>query len=721
MFSVDAITLAATNVASCVSKGKSEHYDCRNHIRVIQPLRATNRLYVCGTNAHHPMDLVINANLTRSMYDRFPGVGDGIAKCPFDPEDNSTAVWVEHGNPSDLPGLYSGTVAEFTKADTVIFRTNLYNLTTGFKAHPFKRTIKYDSKWLDKPHFVGSYDIGEFVYFFFRESAVEYINCGKSVYSRVARVCKKDTGGKNILNKNWASFLKARLNCSIPGEFPFYFNEIQSIYRHPDDERTFYGVFTTSMYVQYCRYLTLAHVWLFNTCMDIKNVRKWCREFNEGRINVHDEQRSGRPSLPESTVARIDEMVRANRRITLEEIEDGLNEDCSHFSVHKIVSETLGYRKVSARAGYITQSGDGRNGLMGSAICTYTLDAIEEVFAGKFKEQLASSSAWLPVLSSKVPEPRPGLCVNDTQTLPDSVLNFIRSHPLMDSAVAHAGDRPVFYIRDVTLSRLAVDRLEVDGVPYTVFYAGTNTGLVYKLVQWRHHRSNLVDIFQATAPEPIRAMEISSKWPRKALYVSSDSGIKQVDLVMCHGRYDSCLRCIQDPYCGWDKDRGECKPYVTGLLQDVTNATPGICDKSIRSRPMRVYWGQSVHLACPVQLPAQSSSPQWFHYSREGQTLLTSAGGKFIPTADHGLVVVSVTEREAGRYICRLGGAVLCSYNLTVDTKSCTTPSETDYRKVYSEWCHEFEKYKSAMKSWQNKQAKCQLTHPNDVAYQGTM
>ncbi|UYV66463.1 hypothetical protein LAZ67_4001752 [Cordylochernes scorpioides] len=84
-------------------------------------------------------------------------------------------------------------------------------------------------------------------------------------------------------------------------------------------------------------------------CMDIKNVRKWCRDFNEGRINVHDEQRSGRPSLPESTVARIDEMVRANRRITLEDIEDGLNEDCSHFSVHKIVSETLGYRKVSAR------------------------------------------------------------------------------------------------------------------------------------------------------------------------------------------------------------------------------------------------------------------------------------------------------------------------------------------------------------------------------------
>lgn len=44
---------------------------------------------------------------------------------------------------------YSGTNAEFTKADTVIFRTDLYNMTTGRKEYNFKRTLKYDSKWLD--------------------------------------------------------------------------------------------------------------------------------------------------------------------------------------------------------------------------------------------------------------------------------------------------------------------------------------------------------------------------------------------------------------------------------------------------------------------------------------------------------------------------------------------------------------------------------------------
>ncbi|UYV81654.1 hypothetical protein LAZ67_20001822 [Cordylochernes scorpioides] len=84
-------------------------------------------------------------------------------------------------------------------------------------------------------------------------------------------------------------------------------------------------------------------------CMDVKNVRKWCREFSEGWENVHDEQRSGRPSLPESRVARIDEMVRNNRRITLHEILEGLNEECGYFFVQNIVSEVFGYKKVSAR------------------------------------------------------------------------------------------------------------------------------------------------------------------------------------------------------------------------------------------------------------------------------------------------------------------------------------------------------------------------------------
>jgi hypothetical protein len=51
----------------------------------------------------------------------------------------------------------------------------------------------------------------------------------------------------------------------------------------------------------------------------------------------------------------------------------------------------------------------------------------------------------------------------------------------------------------------------------------------------------------------------------KSLYVASDSRVRQMDLVMCNRRYDNCLRCVHDPYCGWDKDSSSCKPYTKGL------------------------------------------------------------------------------------------------------------------------------------------------------------
>jgi len=609
----DSISLDPGSMNNCISKGKSSHFDCRNHIRVIQMVQGS-KLYVCGTNAHAPRDWILHTNLTHlSPHESYPGIGNGVAKCPFDPEDNSTAVWVEEGNPGGLPGLYSGSPAEFTKADTVIFRTDLYNTTTGQKVHPFKRTIKYDSKWLDKPNFVGSFDVGDYVFFFFRENAVEYINCGKNIYSRIGRVCKRDMGGKNILSKNWASFLKARLNCSIPGEFPFYFNEIQHVFKHSEDETKFFAVFSTNS-----------------------------------------------------------------------------------------------------------------NGLMGSAICTFSLDAIQEVFNGKFKEQATSSSAWLPVLSSKVPEPRPGSCVNDTQSLSDSVLNFIRGHPLMDSSVPQDNGRPAFYKRDAVFTKIVVDFHAVEGIRYTTFFAGTTTGLIYKVVEWMDHRkeevqSNLVDVFEATTPEPVRALELSSK--HKSLYVASDTHVRQFDLFSCKIRHESCIRCIRDPYCGWDRSHGECRPYTSGLIQDVDSSYPTACDGSIKQKDMKVNFGQTAYLSCPMhtndlETTSKHGSLKWIYYRNERSGVeVTNKKDKYALTTDNGLVILGTTEREAGRYECKLGPLPLIRYEIFVDPKSCIASNEADFRRVYSDWCHEFEKYKSAMKAFQIKQSKCLNSSPgNDLS-----
>jgi len=36
---------------------------------------------------------------------------------------------------------------------------------------------------------------------------------------------------------------------------------------------------------------------VYGNVMNRQNVTKWCREFSEGRTDVHDKQRSSRPSL----------------------------------------------------------------------------------------------------------------------------------------------------------------------------------------------------------------------------------------------------------------------------------------------------------------------------------------------------------------------------------------------------------------------------------------
>jgi hypothetical protein len=103
---------------------------------------------------------------------------------------------------------------------------------------------------------------------------------------------------------------------------------------------------------------------------------------------------------------------------------------------------------------------------------------------------------------------------------------------------------------------------------FKVFFIGTNNGRIYKIVQFMQNgqsKSKLLDIFEVAQDEAIQVMEISQK--SKSLYVSTDHRIKQISLEMCNHRYDSCFRCVKDPYCGWDAESGSCKPYKFGLLQ----------------------------------------------------------------------------------------------------------------------------------------------------------
>ncbi|GBN56466.1 hypothetical protein AVEN_49512-1 [Araneus ventricosus] len=70
-------------------------------------------------------------------------------------------------------------------------------------------------------------------------------------------------------------------------------------------------------------------------------VGKWVRMFNEGRENVHDEKRSGRPSLATEELVRcIDERDRSNRRFAISDLLKNF-QNISRSLLHEIVTEYL--------------------------------------------------------------------------------------------------------------------------------------------------------------------------------------------------------------------------------------------------------------------------------------------------------------------------------------------------------------------------------------------
>ncbi|RLU25323.1 hypothetical protein DMN91_001479 [Ooceraea biroi] len=412
------------DVKMCVVKGTPEE-NCQNYIRILVKTGSSN-LFVCATNAFKPMcrDYMVHAGNYSMMKEK-----GGQARCPYDPQHNSTFVYV------------------------------------------------------DAPNFVSSMSQGDFVYFFFRETAVEYMNCGKAVYSRVARVCKYDRGGPHRFRNRWTSFLKSRLNCSVTGDFPFYFNEIQSTTELISGQyggtsaQLIYGTFTTPV-----------------------------------------------------------------------------------------------------------------NSISGSAVCAFSLQDIADTFAGNFKEQSAMNSNWLPVQDTKVPDPRPGQCTNDSRTLPDLTLNFINTHSLMDESVPSFFGQPIvirtsFHYR---FTQIAVDPQvkTPGGKTYDVLFIGTDNGKVIKAVNAEsadsHQKVSPVVIeeiqaFPPTVPvrgiKVIRASQAGDGLEDGRLVVIADSQVQALRLHRCYSdRILSCGECValQDPYCAWDKVEGKCRALVGPAATDAS-------------------------------------------------------------------------------------------------------------------------------------------------------
>ncbi|XP_028562344.2 semaphorin-6D isoform X5 [Podarcis muralis] len=391
---------------NCAMKGKHKD-ECHNFIKVFVP-RNDEMVFVCGTNAFNPMCRYLRLNTLEYDGEEF----SGLARCPFDARQTNVALFADGK-------LYSATVADFLASDAVIYRS----MGDGSAL----RTIKYDSKWIKEPHFLHAIEYGNFVYFFFREIAVEHNNLGKAVYSRVARICKNDMGGsQRVLEKHWTSFLKARLNCSVPGDSFFYFDVLQSITDiiEINGAPTVVGVFTTQL-----------------------------------------------------------------------------------------------------------------NSIPGSAVCAFSMEDIEKVFKGRFKEQKTPDSVWTAVPEDKVPRPR------------------------------------------YRLTAIAVDHSAGPYQNYTVIFVGSEAGMVLKILA-KTKPSSLndsvlleeIDAYNhakcnGDGEEDKKVISLQLDKEHHALFVAFSSCVIRIPLSRCE-RHGSCKKsCIasRDPYCGW-LNHGTCGRVKSSML-----------------------------------------------------------------------------------------------------------------------------------------------------------
>ncbi|UYV82536.1 hypothetical protein LAZ67_21002715 [Cordylochernes scorpioides] len=94
------------------------------------------------------------------------------------------------------------------------------------------------------------------------------------------------------------------------------------------------------------RMLTVAYG---EATLDRSNVYRWYRMFSEGREDVNDEERAGRPSTSttDEKINEVKKMILANRRITVREVAEDLN--ISIGSCHSIFINDLGMRRVAAK------------------------------------------------------------------------------------------------------------------------------------------------------------------------------------------------------------------------------------------------------------------------------------------------------------------------------------------------------------------------------------
>ncbi|XP_070541775.1 semaphorin-4E-like isoform X2 [Ptychodera flava] len=469
----------------------------------------------------------------------------GIYKCPPKNDQRVASVF---GNDNQL---YSATT--YSDGTSIIARFPT-------SSDPLDLQTENDAKWLKNPEFISTYRVtptaGEAeILIFFREEGEENINQypQKLTYSRVARVCEVDEGGNtNVLTNRWATYLKARLDCSATNtEFP--------------DFEQFYDVLEDT-------------------------------EFVAGGI-------------------------------------DG-------GTVYAVFTAN-------------------RNGESMSALCSYSVDAMPNVFdSNKYWHQDYTDDVWNKVEPSF--SPRPGECVADSTFLGDDILDALKEHPQMEPLIPSQTPPLLTSYTGVKFTQIISTTVDSE----LILYIGTDRGAVLKVLYNGGQPVVLEEVQvcdDVLNPEPVTAVAKSDEF----LYIGFNDKVVQVPMYQCH-RFIDCNQCngAGDPHCGWDESSGQCLPGIS----------PGACSTSSPvAATFEVLYGDVSLASCSVR------NGKWYHES----TKLTIDNVKYTVIDGLGLLVADFRFDDNGVYTMKSdAGAELCVRRLETYPTIFLEPNTTSQHAV---------------------------------------
>nr|XP_021487252.1 semaphorin-4C isoform X2 [Meriones unguiculatus] len=301
-----------------------------------------------------------------------------------------------------------------------------------------------------------------------------------------------------------------------------------------------------------------------------------------------------------------------------------------------------------------------------SAVCEYQLEQIQHVFEGPYKEYSEQAQKWARY-TDQVPTPRPGSCINNwhrdngytsSLELPDSTLNFIKKHPLMEEQVRPRLGRPLLVKKNTNFTHVVADRVTgLDGTTYTVLFIGTGDGWLLKAVSlgpWIH----MIEELQVFDQEPVASLVLSPS--KKVLFAGSRSQLLQLSLADCT-KYRFCVDCVlaRDPYCAWNANTSRCVAAASGhsgslLIQHVANLDASkMCNqhgiKKVRP-PKNITVVAGTDLVLPCHLSSNLAHARWTF--KDGDLPTKQPSSFLYDPGLQALVLMAAQPRNTGLYHC---------------------------------------------------------------------